>query len=107
MGGEYSSGEFDRFLTDAGIRREHSIRNTPQQLGVADRLNRNLGEGITTLLSPGLSCVWYEDVAVHFQTCVDVDNQKGLYASGGEVKRPQIRPTSPAAIPGITSCHSG
>ena len=29
-GGEYSSGEFDRFLADAGIRREHSIRDTSQ-----------------------------------------------------------------------------
>ena len=66
-GGEYSSGEFDRFLADTGIRREHSIRDTPQQLGVAERLNRTLDEGITTLLSQsGLSRIWWEDAANHF-----------------------------------------
>ena len=66
-GGEYSSTEFDRFLVDAGVRREHSIRDTPQQLGVAERLNRTLDEGITTLLSQsGLSRVWWEDAATHF-----------------------------------------
>lgn len=42
-GGEYSSSEFDRFLEDAGIRR---IRDTPQQPGISERLNRTLGEGI-------------------------------------------------------------
>src|SRR5258706_7094441 len=66
-GGEYTSGEFDRFLTDAGICCEHSIHNTPQQLGVAEHLNHTLNEGITTLLSQsGLSHVWWEDVALHF-----------------------------------------
>jgi len=66
-GGEYSSGEFDRFLADAGVQREHSIRDTPQQLGVAEQLNRTLDEGITTLLSQsGLSRVWWEDAASHF-----------------------------------------
>ena len=55
-GGEYSLMEFNRYLADAGIRQEHSIRDTPQQLGVAKRLNRTLDEGITTLLSQsGLS----------------------------------------------------
>ena len=66
-GGEYSSGEFGRFLADAGIRWEHSIRDTPQQLGVAECLNRTLDEGITTLLAQSsLSCVWWEDAVVHF-----------------------------------------
>ena len=66
-GGEYTSAEFDRYLTDAGIRRKHSIRDTPQQLGVAERLNRTLDEGITTLLAQsGLSRTWWEDAAQHF-----------------------------------------
>ena len=55
-----SSREFDRFLADPGIRREHSIRDTPQQLGVAERLNRTLDEGVTTLLSQsGPSWIWW------------------------------------------------
>jgi transposase InsO family protein len=66
-GGEYTSTELDRYLAEAGIRREHSIHDTPQQLGVTERLNRTLDEGITTLLSQsGLSRVWWEDAALHF-----------------------------------------
>ena len=44
------AGRIRSFLADAGIRREHSIRDTQQQLGVAERLNRTLDEGITTLV---------------------------------------------------------
>jgi hypothetical protein len=45
------STEFDKFPLAAGIRREHSVRDTPQQLGVAELLNRSIAEGITTALS--------------------------------------------------------
>ena len=38
-GGEYVGRDFDDFLTEAGIHREHSIQDTPQQLGVAERMN--------------------------------------------------------------------
>jgi len=66
-GGEYITGDLDRYLVDARIRQEHSIRNTPQQLGVAERLNRTLAEGITTILSQsGLMRTWWEDAAAHF-----------------------------------------
>ena len=34
-GGEYMSTEFDTFLNGCGIVREHSVRNRPQQNGVA------------------------------------------------------------------------
>jgi len=55
------SGDFDDFLTGARIRREHSIRDTPQQLGVAERMNRSIAEGVTTLLSQsGLVRTWWE-----------------------------------------------
>lgn len=49
-GGEYMSAEFDALCTEHGIRREHTIRDTPQQNGVAERYNRTLAEGITALL---------------------------------------------------------
>jgi hypothetical protein len=66
-GGEYISKNFDAFLANARIRREHSIRDTPQQIGVAERMNRSLSEGITTLLSQaGLARVWWEDAAIHW-----------------------------------------
>ena len=35
-GSEYSSMEFNCYLADAGIHWEHSIHDTPQQLGVAE-----------------------------------------------------------------------
>jgi hypothetical protein len=50
-GTEYMSTEFDKFPLAAGIRREHSIRDTPQQPGVAKHLNRSIAEGITISLS--------------------------------------------------------
>jgi len=66
-GGEYMAGEFDNFLAEAGIRREHSIRDTPQQLRVAECMNRSLSEGITTLLSQsGLTRTWWEEAATHW-----------------------------------------
>src|SRR5258706_233751 len=65
-GGEYIGGDFDDFLAEAGIRREHSIRDTPQQLGAAEHMNRSIGEGITTVLSQsGLGRTWWEDAAMH------------------------------------------
>jgi transposase InsO family protein len=66
-GTEYMSTEFDRFLKDAGISREHSVRDTPQQLGVAEQMNRLIAEGITTALSQsGLMHTWWEDTATHW-----------------------------------------
>ena len=38
-GGEYMSNQFDHFLTQAGITRQHTTRNRPQQNGVAERAN--------------------------------------------------------------------
>ena len=35
-GGEYVSGNLDRYLTSARIQQEHSICDTPQQLRVAE-----------------------------------------------------------------------
>ena len=49
--GEYMSKEFDSFCADHGIVRRHTVRNRPQQNGVAERFNRVLGESITTMLS--------------------------------------------------------
>jgi len=64
-GGEYMSNEFDTFLKECGIIREHSVRNRPQQNGVAERANRTLGERITAMLSEsGLSkAYWAECLA--------------------------------------------
>jgi len=43
-GGEYLSAEFDKHLKDQGIERELTVHHSPQQNGVAERLNRTLVE---------------------------------------------------------------
>lgn len=50
-GGEYMSSEMEAFCIAEGIERQHSVRNRPQQNGVAERFNRVLAEGITAMLS--------------------------------------------------------
>ena len=55
-GGEYMSKEFQNFLDECGISREHTVRNRPQQNGVAERANRLFAERIVALLEEsGLS----------------------------------------------------
>ena len=48
---EYLSGEFNRFCADAGIARHKTVRGTPQQNGVAERMNRTLLERARCMLS--------------------------------------------------------
>ena len=43
-GGEYASAEFHNYLKKEGIRHERTIPKTPEQNGVAERLNRTLVE---------------------------------------------------------------
>ena len=43
-GGEYTSKMFEAYLKSEGIRHERTITKTPQQKGVAERLNRTLVE---------------------------------------------------------------
>ena len=50
-GGEYMAGEFDAFCAEHGIERQHSVRNRPQQNGVAERTNRTLADGVTAMLA--------------------------------------------------------
>ena len=64
-GGEYSSKEFDDFLTSKGIAKQRSIPRTPQQNGVAERMNRTIQETARSMLhAAGLSdAFWGEAVA--------------------------------------------
>ena len=49
-GGEYTSSDFDSYLTKEGIKHERTTPYTPEQNGVAERLNRTLIEGVRTIL---------------------------------------------------------
>ena len=49
-GGEYLSAEFDAYLKGQGITRELTVHDSPQQNGVAERLNRTLVELVRAML---------------------------------------------------------
>ena len=49
-GGEYTGREFQEYLKAEGVRHELTVPKTPQQNGVAERLNRTLVEMIRTML---------------------------------------------------------
>lgn len=50
-GGEYTSRAFQRFCRDEGIKRHFTVARTPQQNGVAERLNRTLLEKVRCMLA--------------------------------------------------------
>jgi len=64
-GGEYISNEFKDYLKSRGIRHELTVPYTPEQNGVAERLNRTLVEAARSMMShSGLSnAYWAEAVA--------------------------------------------
>src|SRR5882762_10276429 len=49
-GGEYMSTEFTQYLRDEGIERQLTVHDSPQQNGVAERLNRTLVEHARAML---------------------------------------------------------
>lgn len=49
-GGEYTSATFEELLAMDGIRHERTIPKTPQQNGVAERMNRTLMEMVRSML---------------------------------------------------------
>ena len=50
-GGEYTSKEFEDYLKKNGIRHERTVPKTPEQNGVAERMNRTLVETVRAMLS--------------------------------------------------------
>ncbi len=49
-GGEYTSNQFKEYLKAEGIRHELTIPKTPEQNGVAERMNRTLLESVCSIL---------------------------------------------------------
>ena len=50
-GGEYTSIEFESYLKKEGIEHQYTIPKTPEQNGVAERMNRTLVETVRTMLA--------------------------------------------------------
>ena len=62
-GMEFCSSEFDEFFRDEGIARHQIVHHTPQENGVAERMNRTLLERTRCmLLNAGLSKYSWADV---------------------------------------------
>ena len=49
-GAEYTSNEFKSYCSEKGIRHEKTVPGTPQQNGVAERMNRTIVEKIRCML---------------------------------------------------------
>ena len=66
-GGEYKSRQFKEFTSECGIRHEFTVPKTPEQNGVAERLNRVLIEKVRTMLEQSRlpHSFWAEAVHVH------------------------------------------
>ena len=50
-GGEFTSTQFENFLKSEGVRHERTIVKTPEQNGVAERINRTLIETVRSMLA--------------------------------------------------------
>jgi len=50
QGGEYLSGEFDTHLIKQGMERKITVHDTPQETGIAKRLNHTLLEHVWAML---------------------------------------------------------
>ena len=57
-GREYTSNEFEEYLKTEGVKHERTKPKTPEQNGVAERMNRTLVEAVRTMLS-----TWAEALA--------------------------------------------
>ena len=80
-GGEYVSTEFEQYLRSEGIRHEYTIPKTPEQNGVAERLNRTLGEKVRCMLSDsGLPKVFWAET---FATATYLHNRSPTKPLGG------------------------
>ena len=49
-GGEFTSGEFNEYWKEVGIKREIIIPYNPQQNGVTERKNRSIMEAIKSMI---------------------------------------------------------
>ena len=67
-GGEFTSKEFDNYCKEAGIERHKTTVYTPQQNGVAKRMNMTLLKRARSMLSNAnlQKELWIEAVAIAF-----------------------------------------
>lgn len=98
-GGEYTSKEFDEYLAKHGIKRRLTIPGTPEQNGVAERMNQTLLDMMRCLVNQsGVPKELWADVVVtasHIRNkcsskAVEGESPEALW-TGGEVKLDHLR----------------
>jgi len=82
-GGEYMGKEYEKFCVDHGISRQHTEPNEPHQNGVAERANRDIADGATTLLVEAKLPPSFWGLAV--MAYVHTRNRTPTSALGGEI----------------------
>ena len=96
-GGEYLSTEFQKYIQTEGVRHERTVPKTPQQNGVAERMNRTLVETTRSMLSDAKipKKFWAEalSTAVYLRNCCSTTALTGMtpyQALTGE--KPKVHP---------------
>jgi transposase InsO family protein len=69
-GGEYCGSEFKKYCTDSGITHQKTVPHTPNQNGVAERMNRTLLELARTMLSSGKMSLHFWGHAIQHATTI-------------------------------------
>ena len=83
-GGEYISGEFESYLKSRGIRHELTVPHSPQQNGVAERMNRTLMECARSMMAhAGLSNGYWAEAIPTAAYLRKVLQWERLHMSGG------------------------
>ena len=80
-GGEYLSREFSEYLQNQGIRHQQTIPRTPEQNGVAERMNRTLMESVRSMLfdSDLHKRFWAEALSTISRTVVQLPVYQGSH----------------------------
>jgi transposase InsO family protein len=65
-GGEYTAAAYLQYLEQEGIRHEKTAPASPQQNGIAERLNRSLDEGITCMFEEAKRMLERENLPISF-----------------------------------------
>ena len=96
-GGEYTFTEFEKFLQSAAVRHEITVPKTPEQNGVAERMNRTLVESVRSMLSGAGASLPHKFWAEAVSTAVYLQNRSPTKAVDGmtpfetwKKKRPSV-----------------
>ena len=73
-GGEYTSNKFKNYLKTEGVKYELTVPKTPEQNGVAERMNRTLVEAVRSMLADAKlpHKFWAEALQLQFTSEIEV-----------------------------------